>query len=876
DTRTLKPLEPLYVSTVDSGNLAGSVVVLKQGLESFGDLPVIPMNMIEGLRDTANVLMDAVEKAEKVPQEVKNTAGDILKILSSADNSPRGIREVLNRTVSLAAGIGACGWSDRKGEVSWWAGELERNSTAWISDMDLFIPWASGKSDADQRPLTGVPGLKEIPTFRDLALLKDDIPDVLLVDAALRAREMLSRAAKLAAECGQFTAPEFELLFDKSNDLLTIGYNVSERKADQGYYDLLASESRIASFVGIASGQLPQEHWFAMGRQLTAFKGDPVLISWSGSMFEYLMPLLIMPTYDGTLLDATYKAAVRGQIAYASERGVPWGISESGYNTTDAQMNYQYRAFGVPDLGFKRGLVDDLVIAPYASVLALMVKLKKACANLVRMEEEGFLGKYGFYEAVDYTPTRLPHGQSMFAVVRSFMSHHQGMSLLALAYSLLDKPMQRRFLADPAMAAAEVLLQERVPKARPFHPRSSESYALMRSQGEKESLFRVFTTPGTPVPEVHFLSNGRYTVLVTNSGAGYSRWNDMMITRWKEDTTCDAAGMFFYVRDAYSGETWSVGYHPTRRMPRHYEAIFSQGKAEFRRTDRDMNTHAEFAVSPEDDIELRRIRLTNRSRARRVIELTSYAEVVLAAEGADNLHPAFSKLFVSTEILSEKQAIMCRRRKRSKEDPSLEMFQLVAIHGVTEGEVSYETDRARFLGRCNTPAEAEAMKGPSKLSGSQGSVLDPIVSLRCRVVLEPDETATVDFVTGIGESRQKALELIEKYRDKNLADRVFDLAWTHGQVVLQHFNATEADAQIFGRLAGSIVYPSHLRRVGPTVIAKNRRGQSGLWGYGISGDLPIALVRITDQANIDLVRQMIKAHAYWRMKGLKVDLIIWN
>lgn len=892
DTQTLKPLEPLYVSTVDSGNLAGAAVVLRQGLVSFGDTPVVPENVLEGVKDTATILLDSIKRSGNAPQEAKNTAGEILEILSSGGRTAAGIRETLNRAASLAAVIGVCGWSDKKGEVGWWALDLERHCAAWIAEIDRFMPWAGPAClKLNGTVLAKLPMFKGIPTFRDLSLAGEKFSDeidlarsspeglelaALVKAAAVKASEALACSGKLAAECGLLADMEFDLLFDKANNLLTIGYSVSERKPDQGYYDLLASESRLASFIGIAFGRLPQEHWFAMGRQLTTFKGDSVLLSWSGSMFEYLMPLLIMPSYENTLLHGTYRSAVRGQIAYASQRGIPWGISESGYNTTDAQMNYQYRAFGVPELGFKRGLSDDLVIAPYASALALMVETKKACANLSIMEEEGFSGRYGFYEAVDYTPSRLPHGESRSAVVRSFMAHHQGMSFLALAYSLLNKPMQRRFLADPAMAAAEVLLQERVPKGLPFHPHSSETYALIKAPGERESLFRVFNTPNTPIPEVHFLSNGRYTVLVTNSGGGHSRWNDIAVTRWQEDTTRDNCGMFFYLRDVFSGETWSVGYHPTRKLPRRYEAIFSQGKAEFRRTDKDINTHAEFAVSPEDDIELRRVRLTNRSRVRRVLEITSYAEVVLAAEAADALHPAFSKLFVSTEIIKAKQAIICQRRKRSKEDPLLQMFHLVAIHGNTDGEVSYETDRAQFLGRCNTPSEAEEMKRSSRLSGSQGSVLDPIVSLRSRIVLDPDETATVDFVTGMADKREKVIELIDKYRDKNLADRVFDLAWTHGQVVLQHFNATEADAQLFGRLASSIVYPSYFRRAGAALIAKNSRGQSGLWGYSISGDLPIALLRISDQANIDLVRQMLKAHAYWRMKGLKVDLLIWN
>ena len=442
---------------------------------------------------------------------------------------------------------------------------------------------------------------------------------------------------------------EYDFLFDKARHLLAIGYNVGERRRDSSYYDLLASEARLCSFVAIAQGQLPQESWFALGRLLTTAGGEPILLSWSGSMFEYLMPLLVMPTYENTLLDQTYKAAVERQIEYGRQRGVPWGMSESGYNTIDVHLNYQYRAFGVPGLGLKRGLAEDLVIAPYASALALMVAPEEACLNLQRLAAEGLEGKYGFYEAIDYTPSRLPRGKSS-AVVRSFMAHHQGMSFLSLAYLLLDRPMQKRFESDPLFQATTLLLQERVPKATAFYSHAAELSDIRTTPSGAETPVRVFSSPDTPIPEVQLLSNGRYHVMVTNAGGGYSRWKDIAVTRWREDSTCDNWGTFCYLRDVTSGEFWSTAYQPTLKQSDNYEAIFSEARAEFRRRDHDFDTHTEIAVSPEDDIELRRITITNRSRTRRAIEVTSYAEVVLASPAADALHPAFSNLFVQTEI----------------------------------------------------------------------------------------------------------------------------------------------------------------------------------------------------------------------------------
>ena len=592
-------------------------------------------------------------------------------------------------------------------------------------------------------------------------------------------------------------------------------------------------------------------------------------------MFEYLMPLLVMPNFDDTLLGETCKGAVARQIAYGASRKVPWGMSESGYNLTDVHLNYQYRAFGVPGLGFKRGLADDLVVAPYASVMALMVAPQAACANLRLLSAADLERGYGYYEAVDYTPTRLPRGQS-FAVVRSFMAHHEGMSFLSLAYALLDRPMQRRFESYPPFQATELLLHERVPKAAPIDPASEETAAAPQLTASPEALMRVLNTPQTAIPEVHLLSNGNYHVMINNAGAGYSRWKDLALTRWREDTARDDTGTFCYLRDVVSNESWSVGYQPTLKPSPNYQAIFPQSRAEFRRRDFELDTHTEVAVSPEDDVELRRITIRNLSQFRRTIELTSYAEVVLASAASDATHPAFSNLFVQTELVHNRQAILCTRRPRSHEEHPPWMLHLMSAHGTTVGTTTYETDRAKFLGRCRGVADPQAMDRPGALSNSEGSVLDPIVAIRCTVSIEPDESAVIDIVSGVTETRDGAMGLAEKYHDRHLADRLLDLAWTHGQVILQQLNATQAEAQLYGRLASSIIYASGLRRAAASILAANVRGQSGLWGHGISGDLPIVLLRIADPGKLDLVRQLLHAHAYWRFKGLTVDLVIWN
>jgi cellobiose phosphorylase len=386
---------------------------------------------------------------------------------------------------------------------------------------------------------------------------------------------------------------------------------------------------------------------------------------------------------------------------------------------------------------------------------------------------------------------------------------------------------------------------------------------------------RILKQVAPPQPELQLLSNGRYHVMVSSTGGGYSRWRDLAVTRWREDGSCDNWGAFAFLRDTDTGLFWSTTYQPTRIEPERYEVIFSEGRAEFRRLDKGIELYTEIVVSPEDDIEMRRTRVTNHSGSRRTLEFTSYAEVVIAPAAADNAHPAFSKLFVQTEILRNENAILCTRRARKKDENPPWMLHVVTTHDAHLLDVSYETSRPDFIGRCNTAHRPQAMLAAGPLGGGEGSVLDPVVAIRYRFVLEPDEEVLFDAVVGMAEQRDAALHLIDKYQDRHLADRVFGLAWTQAQVVLRQLNASETEAQLYSRLASPVVYPSAALRADQGVIRRNQRGQSGLWAYAISGDLPIVLLHLRDAGNIDLARQMVQAHAYWRLKGLAVDLVIW-
>jgi len=889
DTQSLLTLQPRYVSTVDSGNLLGTLLILRQGLLDLQYQPVFNPRSFEGLKTTVEILRDLLKgQKNEILEKISNLLN---KAILEKSYSLSTIKNQLDNLLLLSDELTE--WEkDNENELTKWTLKLQGQLKSIRDDLSRQVPWLESLPVPDQFiQLALLDYNNSLSSIRDMA---DEFLQYFehykKQNNTEEEKEWLekmhnsfktgcsSAAAKIiyleqqAEQCEQLTIVEYDFLFDKATTLFRIGYNVDEQRKDDSYYDMLASESRLGIFVAIAQGKIPQESWFTLGRLLTNSNGGPILLSWSGSMFEYLMPQLIMPSYENTLLHQTNIATVKRQIEYAKKRGVPWGISESGYNSVDTNLNYQYHAFGVPGLGLKRGLEEDLVIAPYATMLALMVAPGKACSNLQFLSLEGFEGEYGFYEAVDYTESRLPRGQK-HVIVNSYMAHHQGMGFLSLAYVLLNKPMQQRFTSELRFQATLLLLQERIPKISIFYAHTA-NISEVRTTGADVKV-RSINTPNTQMPELQLLSNGHYQVMVTNSGGGYSRWKDMAVTRWREDVTKDDYGIFCYIKDTGSGNFWSNTHHPTMHPATSYEAIFSQGHVEFHRHDYGIETKTEIVVSPEDDAEMRRVRITNRTQSVKVLEVTSYTEIVMASQASDESHPAFSNLFVQTEILPEYNAIFGTRRPRSENEAPPHLFHLMDVHGVLVEDISYETDRMQFIGRGRTLAHPKAMES-NKLLGNQGSVLDPIMAIRYRITLKPNQIATIDLIFGISETKESSLALMHKYRDRNLKKRAFELSWTHSQVLLRQINATEADAQLYGRLAASVIYANTRLRADSAMIKSNFRGQSGLWSHSVSGDLPIVLLQIFDPESLELVTQMIKAHTYWQLKGLAVDLVIWN
>ncbi|MES2788894.1 MAG: glucoamylase family protein [Planctomycetota bacterium] len=943
DTRTLQPIEPRYISSVDSGNLAGLLLTLKAGLEDLGEQPIIRRDVFDGLSDTLRIAFDLSSarsssgegaltspNLREVTQRLERLLAECRPSAITLSRSHRLLDRLATTASELAGSLSAAG--DQK--IQEWVRAFEAECRDFDGELLRLAPWVAvthpvlefdghasheSRAQADQilqliEALDGGCSVNDLS--RRAGEIQRAIEDWLSTNAAeprngqvvsgastspsgelpvsgrqdwvqyaalfergaLEASKMTQALQLLALRCGNHALMDFRFLFDEDRDLLAIGYNVSDQRMDSSFYDLLASEARVASFVAISQGQLPREHWFALGRMLTTQGGEPTLLSWSGSMFEYLMPILIMPTYEGTLIDLACRGAVGRQIQYGRQQHVPWGVSESCYNVTDANLTYQYRAFGVPGLGLQRGLGEDLVIAPYASVMGTMVAPVEACKNLERMDAAGYLGEYGFYDAIDFTPARSgPTNEPV--ICKTYMAHHSGMSLLALDAVLMDHPMQRRFLNDPLLRAHDLLLQERVPHViRPVDPHPAESPDLQGRTvtGATGETIRCFDSPDTTAPEIHLLGNGQYHVMVSNAGGGYSRWSDLAITRWLPDSTRDHFGQFCYVRDLGTGEFWSSTSQPTTRRPEKYSALFSPGKAEFRRVDNKLVVHTSIGVSPEDDVEVRRVIIKNISRLPRSIDLTSYGEVVLAPPSADAAHRAFSNLFVTTELLPDRCAILCTRRPRAEHEKPPFVFHLMIVEKSRQGATSFETDRLKFVGRNRTPRDPAAMHGTALLSNTAGAVLDPIFSIRRELQIDAEESVRIDYVTGIAPTREAALALIEKYQDYRLADRVFELAWPHEQVARKQFGASDSDVTMFSQLAGPLVYRGSQYRAASRLIAQNRRNQSHLWSYSISGDLPIVLVKVSDPGKLNFVRRLLQAHAYWRLKGLDIDLVIWD
>jgi len=944
DTRNLEPLPPRYVSTVDSGNLAGCLLALKQGCLDLPHDTLLRWERWQGLLDTIGVLSETIESLQGAGLD--SAVAPLLALLSQIRQQILAAQDDPNSRAYLLTNLSENGrinleqllitlvesGSDALDaavlrDLRLWSERVRHHLISAQSELDLLLPWfellrqppalfsqvqtdqaISGTWKALQDELLTTPRLDEVPevckrgqarlnqlqklltdrigpsdhtcsefaTWMDEAHIWCNQLSEGLDSARMVAEGFLINCRDLGEQAEAYLqAMNFQFLFDPRRQVFHLGYNVGSDNLDPNHYDLLASEARLASLLAIAKGDVPQSHWLHLARPITRLDGVRPLLSWNGSMFEYLMPSLLMRTYKGTLLDQTCREVVRAQIAYGRHKNVPWGISEAGYYGFDDNLNYQYKGFGVPGLGFKRGLGDDLVISPYASLLALSLDPQAVVDNISRLIEHGMLGYYGFYEATDYTPSRQHLGQKS-AIVQSYMVHHQGMILLSLTNYLQDEMMLRRFHADSRVQSTNLLLQEQVPQQVAAEAPHPEEISALRPIQPRPSLRPWHAPVDAPLPQAHFLSNGRYCLLITSAGSGYSRWQEMDLTRWRSDTTLDDWGTWVYVQDKDTGDLWSAGHQPCGFSSEKQDVLFYAHKAEFQRRDHDISLRMEITVHPADDVEIRRITLTNHSDRRRRLRLTSYAEVVLASSAADQRHPAFTKLFVESEFLPELSTLLFRRRPRSAKEKPIYLAHLLLTDG-NNNVTSHESDRTRFLGRSRTIHSPEALTGDNPgLSGTTGATLDPIMALSQEIELDPHEKNQLVYITLASSSRQGALTLAHRYQTLSAVEEAFAQALSHSERELHRLDLTTLELEHIQQLLSVLLYPHAALRANPATLAANTKGQPGLWPYAISGDYPILLVRIGSDEETGLVSELLRAHAYWRNRQIMIDLVIIN
>jgi cyclic beta-1,2-glucan synthetase len=842
DLHDLRVLEPAYVSTVDSGNLAGHLIALRQGCLAARASATSDARLGLALRTAVELARERLRTLLR--SDPAGAAGTWTDLTTAAEHLDAALQSLAaaHRPLTDEALVGIVA-SLEDARVT-----LARAPLA-PADAELaeeWIGWSIDRLEAHRLAVDAVPA------------------------------EVVARLDALAEAAYRCVADmDFRFLFDDERELFAIGYHPGNAELDPSYYDLLASESRLASFVAIARNEVPVDHWFRLGRSLTHASGETALVSWSGSMFEYLMPGLVMRSFPSTLLDLSSRAAVRRQMAYGEARGVPWGVSESAYNVRDRHLTYQYRAFGVPDLALKRGLGHELVVAPYASALAAMVDPERALANLTTLERQGALGPYGFRDALDYT--RSDPGQR-YAVVGSYMAHHIGMSLVALSNALTGQAWQQRFHADPLVRSAELLLHERIPRRLVLHEvQETDLDEVKVSHADVDSpAVRELERTDTARPHLALLGRLPYTVMISHCGGGYTRYGEIAVTRWRSDGTSDATGQFCYVKDVTAGRLWSVAHQPVCAPADWYRALLATDRVTFHRSDGGIETRTEVVVVAQDSAEVRRVTLTNHTPEARELELTSYGEVVLAPPAADRLHPAFGNLFVQTEWHEWCTAITATRRPRSASEPPLWCVHVVDAGKDRVGTVSCETDRARFIGRGATPRNPASLAADGPLSGTTGAVLDPIFALRTRVRLAPGQSASVAFTTLIATSRQRAFELADRYHDAHAAQRSLDLTWTSHQEELRELDLSPAQAAIFQELAGSLFFGHAELRADQAELVRNRGSQPLLWENGVSGDWPIVQATISSPEGLPTLRQLLAAHHYWRRRGMTVDLVIVN
>jgi len=862
-TDTLKPLEPLYISTVDSGNLAGHLVALAAALQELSAQGAAACHApLRGIADNAEILAAALNalpapaaadaKANAALKTAHSELAALLRWAGSAQNqrifdglTPADKQKLLAEKTAAAAHI-----AEMAGQIDK-AAKTSACSAVAKAAQNLLAACRAHERDAQAAQTN---------------------------DSAL-----FTRLANLGAQARKLTfAMEFGFLEHKMRRLLSIGYRVNEKELDAGCYDLLASEARLAVLFAIAKGDVKYEYWMRLGRITVPVGWRGALLSWSGSMFEYLMPPLVMNEPRGSILWQTAELVVRRQREYGAVLHLPWGISEAAFNARDPQMNYQYCAFGVPSLGLQRDLSRNQVIAPYATLLASQYAPAAAVANLRRLEELGGLGLYGYYDSLDFTPSRVPEGSS-YAVVRNYYAHHHGMAILGALNATHNNIMRRRFHNDAAIKAAELLLEEKAPYEIPVVNAKALNPLRTESNAAEQNSIRIIERPLTKPRATQLLAGGSYALMLTARGSGYSTWNGMNITRYQADAAEDCQGSFIFLRDTQTQRWWSATDEPTRVAGEEARTIFTAEKAEFYKHIDGIETAVECLAAAggenHGEGEGRRIRLANNTNRDRVIEVISYGELALNDPAADAAHPVFSRMFIETEITDGGKTIFARRQKRSESEPSIHIAHFVSAGAGEILACAAETDRRAFIGRGRSirrPAYFDRRSGPRPENPNvQGFTMDPAMSICCRIKIPAHKKAELVFWTMAAADKDKLLADIARYRRPDAFDREFAAVWTYSQITRHQIGLSPKDISNYQSFAGYLLFPERLGQA-PKAIAQNLGRQGDLWPMSISGDLPICVLRINNEADMPVVREILRAHEYWRSCGLTADLVILN
>jgi len=861
-TDTLKPLEPLYISTVDSGNLAGHLVALATALNKLAAQGAAAYSApLAGIADNVQILANSARlrplpagadaAAAKAALDRLKTELAALRQWAEGSSEAYARLEPAARETLLAEKTAA---AERLAQAA------EQLDKAAKSELSLLI------------------ARKAQNLLSACRAHSQDAAEAKQPNAAL-----FTRLAKLGAKARKLAfAMQFGFLEHESRRLLSIGYRVNEKELDAGCYDLLASEARLAVLFAIAKGDVKHEYWGRLGRITVPVGWRGALLSWSGSMFEYLMPPLVMNEPRGSILWQTSALVVRRQRQYGAALHLPWGISEAAFNARDPQMNYQYSAFGVPSLGLQRGLSRNQVIAPYATLLAAQYDPAAAVANLHRLEELGGRGLYGYYDSLDFTPSRVPEGKS-YAVVRNYYAHHHGMAILGALNATHNNLMRRRFHGDPAIEAAELLLEEKAPREIPVVNAKALNPLRAESGRAEQNSIRVIEQPLIRPRATQLLAGGSYAMMLTARGSGYASWSGMNITRYQTDAAEDSQGSFIFLRDAQTQRWWSATEEPTRVAGEEAKTIFTAEKAEFYKHIDGIESVVECmaTVGGENrgEGEGRRVRLENRTNRDRLIEIISYGELALNDPAADAAHPVFSRMFVETEIADDGRTIFARRQQRSETEPSIHIAHFVAAGAGEILACSAETDRRAFIGRGRSirrPAFFDRRHGAQPQNpNADGFTMDPVMSICCRIRIPAHKKAELVFWTFAAADKDKLIGNISHYRRPDAFDKEFSAVWTYSQIIRHQIGLSPKNISDYQAYAGHLLFPERLGQA-PKSIARNLGRQGDLWPMAISGDFPICILRISNETELPIAREMLRAHEYWRSCGLIADLVILN